>query len=482
VSVDHRPDLSSSLHEITEYLDQQQAYDLFDYLLRDLLTAQPKDPLQHLVNCLDVQVPSGPLQVFVCSSPGTGRSRLCKDLALKLGLTYISAGELLRDKLGVDVSKADLADDKDTSEVVLEAIKQAKSLMQGFVLDGFPRTSKQTSMLKENAIVPTHVLVLKANGEKIMERQGQINAGVLEGSYVDPKLMESKLNMYTCHISTALECYASKIKVIDAFAPPEFVSSEVERSVRMLPRSKGPSCPKRVLVIGPRGSGAREHASRLAARLGLVFVDGEQLQTTTSRQLQSTSDARPSSPSCSSGKAGYSTKPAPTNVTTSIDLPKEKLASIAGADPLGAIGVRLRQPDCKSQGYVLCGFVGTADVASLLAQDVTLAPTRVIALQASVTVCLARLRHLAVDKVTGKVWTFRPASESIRKRLQRSDQDMPAAVVASGETYAANLPGILDALGRDGRCMKIQADGDPENVYNDVVEFVERPLPLGSGK
>jgi len=28
----------------------------------------------------------------------------------------------------------------------------------------------------------------------------------------------------------------------------------------------------------------------------------------------------------------------------------------------------------------------------------------------------------------------------------------------------------------------MQADGDPEDVYADIIEFVERPLPLGSSE
>jgi len=476
VTKEHLPDLGTSLYEITEYLEKQQGYDLFDYLLRDLLVSQPKDPLQHMIDCLQGQVPSGPLQVFVCSAPGVGRSQYCKELALKFGLTYISAGDLLRDTLGVDVSKVDLAEDKGVSEVVLEAVKQARSLMQGFVLDGFPRTRMQTSLLQENAIVPTHVLVLKATTEKIMERHALISDGALEGVSVkcDAQVLQTKLNLYTCHSSATLEAYANKTKVIDAFAPPDFIVSEMERTVRMLPRSKGPSGPPRVLILGPRGSGVREHASRLASCLGVVFVDGERLQSTSIRQ-------DPTSPR-GQAAAGQQGPCSPRRMVTSIDLPKEKLEQTAAKDALGGVGVRLRQPDCKKHGYVMCGFVTSPDIANVLSEDLYLRPTRVIALRASVNVCLARLRHLTVDKVTGKVWTSRPRDENMRKRLSRSREDMPAAVAAASEAYDANLPSILNVLGSGGRCMEIQADGNPEDVYVDIVEFVERPLPLGSSE
>merc|ERR1711879_989400 len=113
-----------------------------------------------------------------------------------------------------------------------------------------------------------------------------------------------------------------------------------------------------------------------------------------------------------------------------------------------------------------------------VAEDVYLAPTRVFALQASEEVCVARMRHVAVDKVTNKVWTVRPHSATIRNRLQRSEHDAPAAVAAACQNYIASLPAVLAALGADGRCMEIQADGELEEVYSNVVEFVERPLPI----
>jgi len=473
VTKEHVPDLGTGLYEITEYLEKQQAYDMFDYLLRDLLISQPKDPLQHMIDCLQVKVPCGPLQVFVCSPPGVGRSQFCKELASKFGLTYISAGELLRESLKVDVAKVELADDKGVSEVVLEAVKQARKSMQGFVLDGFPRTRMQTSLLQENAIVPTHVVVLKASTEQIMGRHASIQDGSVKGQYVDPQVQLARLNMYTCHSPAALEAYANKTKIIDAFAPPEFIASEMERTVRMMPRSKGPGGPPRVVMLGPRGSGVREHASRLASRLGAVFVDGERLQSSSVRQDE------PSSTQGATGTqaSGYSS---PRKTVTSIDLPKEKLESIAAQDVLGTVGVRLRQPDCKKYGYVMCGFVSSPDTASVLSEDAYLCPTRILALRASVTVCLERLRHLTFDKVTGKVWTTRPRDENVRNRLTRSREDMPEAVAAASEAYDANLPSILNALGSGGRCLEMQADGDPEDVYADIIEFVERPLPLGS--
>jgi adenylate kinase len=460
------------LHEINEYFEKQQAYDLFDYMLRELLISQPQDPLQHLIDCLGSQAPAaGPLQVFVSSAPGVGRKDLCRQLADNYGLSYIAAGDLLRDQ-GVQTDNiGGFADDITVSDIVLEAVLQARRSMQGFVLDGFPRTRTQACKLKELSVVPTHVLVLKASKEAIIERQESIANGAFEGELIPSEVLEAKLNQYTCHSASALESYAAKIKIIDALLPPNVVYTHMERTVRMLPRSKGPGPPPRILILGPRGSGAREHASRLASRLGAVFVDGTSLPGYT----------RPGYPSRQEKKAAQSLASLSQSTMTSIDLPN--MSSLAKEDPLGVVGVRLRQPDCTAQGYVMCGFVYSPEIAKTLAEDVCLCPLRVVILEASVEVCVARLRNIAVDPVSIKVWTTRPRDETIRNRLERSPENTPAAVEASHKAHSENVQGVIAALGSDGRCSLVQADCEPEDVFSNVVEFVERPLPLpASGK
>lgn len=457
VSEDQRPDLRSNEHEIAEYFESQGAYDLFDYLLKELLMKQPEDPLQHMADCLEKTVATGPLQIIVAGAPGMGRTARAKQLASHFGLTFVSAGELLRES-GVEVSGLGLADEQQVAELVMESIKMATDQMQGWVIDGFPRTRFQTSFLKEHSMVPTHVLVLKASREAILERHRQITDGEIEGEVVPREALEQRLNLYTCHGTSALESYQPRMKIINGIMSEEAVLHEMECFVRTLPRSMGPRRPPRVVLLGPRGAGVREHASRLASRLGAVYVDGTKLQMSEGGQQRG-----------SSNTCGWDT-------ITSIELPNMK--PLVNQDDLGAIGVRLRQPDCAKQGYVAFGFVTDEDVAKTLAADVHLAPMRVVSLNVSVGICVARLRHLTTDSVTGKVWTTRPQNEHIRKRLVRNPQDQPQAVMEQHAEHCLKKQSILDALGTDGRCVEIPADGDPEDVFNEILEFVERPLPL----
>jgi len=292
--------------------------------------------------------------------------------------------------------------------------------------------------------------VLKMTETHISGEQQKILDGYVDGTHLTPEVLDQKLRLYTCHNSAALETYLDKIKNIDVALGEDSVWAEMEGAVRILPRSKGPKRPPRVVILGPRGIGVKEHASRLASRLGAVFVDGATPLGGEAPHSRTKSTA-----------AGYSAKEEP-----SIHE---------------AVVTRLHQPDCAKQGWVLCGFPRTAEEAQCLVADSRLAPTRVVALIAQFDTCMKRLRLNMTDTVTNKVWTSMPSNPEVRKRLKRRDEDQPAAVMSMHQSFTMSLPDILDVLaGEDtdtGKVTRIPADGKPYDVFREVTEFVERPRP-----
>merc|ERR1719369_663695 len=88
VTVEQIPNLKGSRHEIDEYLLEHRAYDVFDFLLKELMTKQPADPLEHLVKCLECPDPMGPIKAVVSGPPGAGRPDLAKRFAKELGVAY----------------------------------------------------------------------------------------------------------------------------------------------------------------------------------------------------------------------------------------------------------------------------------------------------------------------------------------------------------------------------------------------------------
>eukprot|EP00929_Paragymnodinium_shiwhaense_P112343 TRINITY_DN8059_c0_g1_i1.p1 TRINITY_DN8059_c0_g1~~TRINITY_DN8059_c0_g1_i1.p1 ORF type:complete len:478 (-),score=152.19 TRINITY_DN8059_c0_g1_i1:193-1626(-) len=473
------PSSRKSLHDINEYMRDQNAYDLFDSILQELATRQPKDPIDHMLRFLSKpHSAQGPLVVLVSRAPGSQHAGLAGQLAQQFNCDYISAGELLREVGQVDTfGLGGYAEDEKVAELVLARIKKAQEKMQGLVLEGFPRTRIQTSRLMENAVVPTHVLVLKASDEQIME----YNRKQPDSKKSPEDVLQGKLRMHACHNPSALEAYTNKTTVIDTVnTDAKQVYAEMVKAVRMQQRSKAPLTPPRIVLLGPRGAGAHEHASRLATRLGAVFVDAADFQ----------SSAEPSSPSSSLRKSKTGTVLASEKSMEVASEASQRFASmelpnaeaLAKKDKVGIVGVRLRQEDCTKQGWVLCNFPLSAELAEALAADEYLRPTRVMSLQASEETCLSRLRHLFIDPVTGKIWTSEPENPEIRRRVFRRPEDQPEAVQRMHEDYVAHIGQLLEILqggGKDlGKCTEIPADGPADAVFKELVEFAERPPPL----
>mmetsp|Transcript_13820 Transcript_13820/g.25900 ORF Transcript_13820/g.25900 Transcript_13820/m.25900 type:complete len:266 (+) Transcript_13820:80-877(+) len=242
VAADWKPDLRGNLDEINQYLEEQGGYDICDYLLKDLMIKQPADPLQHMLDCLQKGYPRGPLKILVSSPPGLGRERFARRLAESKGLMYIGAGELLREA-GFDTARLCYAEDEQVSKLVLELVRQAEQKMQGFVVDGFPRTPWQTAFLKEKAVVPTHVLLLKASEEFLQKRQQGLADGTLEGKATTKEVFDQRLKMHIAHNALALGPYADMTFAIEAEGSDDEVFSAMEKHAKTPPKSKAPRPP-----------------------------------------------------------------------------------------------------------------------------------------------------------------------------------------------------------------------------------------------
>lgn len=416
---------------MSDYLEEHRAYDLFDHLLKDLVRRQPADPLQHMVDCLQAEDPSGPLQVVVVGPPGCGRGDWCARLAEHFGLEHISAGGLLR-QAGVDVSP-EYAADREVSDLVSRRIEECAASFRGWVLDGFPRTRVETSYLKEQKVMPTHVLVLQASEEGIFKRNRDMANEWTSDSDRDPPcepdVLERKLRLYACNAPTALESYSSIIYSIpDVLAEDDEVWNLMVKMVRQRARSKAPTRKPRVALVGPRGTLLPQTGARLAARLGAILVTAPE------------------------GREGR------------------------GPGVQDAVLARLRQPDCAAEGFVLVGFPSTVEQAAQLNQEPKLRPSRVVSLEADVEFCISQASIRYTDPLLGKVWTTTPASENVRKRLVRDPNDDPEVVRQLHAEHSNAIDQILGVFPQDGRCTTIRDSGGLEATLSEAIEFVERPL------
>lgn len=98
------------------------------------------------------------MRLVFLGPPGAGKGTQAKVLSKKLGIPHISTGDMLREAIASGselgkrvetiVSSGALVSDDLMAEIVRERLSQADCL-NGFILDGYPRTVNQAETLKE---------------------------------------------------------------------------------------------------------------------------------------------------------------------------------------------------------------------------------------------------------------------------------------------------------------------------------------------
>lgn len=123
---------------------------------------------------------SSPLQVIISGAPASGKGTQCEFIKEKYGVVHLSTGDILRAAVAAnnEIGKA-AKEYMDSGQLVPDniIIKMVKGRLgeddckkNGWLLDGFPRTSAQADALTESGIVPDCFLFLSVPDEILVER------------------------------------------------------------------------------------------------------------------------------------------------------------------------------------------------------------------------------------------------------------------------------------------------------------------------
>ncbi|MCU0453905.1 MAG: adenylate kinase [Bacteroidetes bacterium] len=228
------------------------------------------------------------LNLALFGPPGAGKGTQSEFLLSKYHLHYISTGDMLRQeiarktRLGLEaqdiIASGGLVSDEIIVQI-LEATITEHPEANGFLFDGFPRTSIQAYIL-EGLMIKLHtslsclislVVPESATVERLLKR-GQISGRSDDNEVV----IRNRLKEYHAKTRPVLSFYHERgiVREVDGTPPVEEVARSIEAIIRQELNAKRLN----VVLFGHPGSGRGSQGKALAKRFGLEYVaTGEML-------------------------------------------------------------------------------------------------------------------------------------------------------------------------------------------------------------
>ena len=203
------------------------------------------------------------MNIVLLGAPGAGKGTQAQKLVEEFGVAHISTGDLLRaavkagTKLGVKAKEYMDAGQLVPDKLVVDLVKErlaADDAKKGFILDGFPRNTAQAvtldSALADKGLSLDAALLVDVKAEVIVERLSSRrtcrDCGYTATAGVDvcpscggemyqrdddkPETIQNRLNVYESQTAPLVEYYKGKglLKAVDGDRPVDDVYADVK--------------------------------------------------------------------------------------------------------------------------------------------------------------------------------------------------------------------------------------------------------------
>jgi adenylate kinase len=187
------------------------------------------------------------MRLILLGPPGAGKGTQASRIAKHFGIPQLSTGDMLREAaaagtpLGLRAKHimdgGDLVPDEVVIAVVADRIDHTDAV-NGFVLDGFPRTVPQAEALdrelEARGIGLDAVLELEVNEDMLLVRiRGRAEQAASQGQPVrrddNPEVFKTRLKAYRVQTAPVTEYYRSQglLKIVDGLQPIDVVTKEL---------------------------------------------------------------------------------------------------------------------------------------------------------------------------------------------------------------------------------------------------------------
>jgi adenylate kinase len=176
------------------------------------------------------------LNIVMFGPPGAGKGTQASLLVKKYGLVHLSTGEMLRDEIKLKtplgekvhhlMAAGHLVPDEVVVELVDERLGNAKN-SKGFIVDGFPRTTKQAEVLdkifaRHNTEVSL-MIALCLDDETIIKRL--LHRAEIEGRAddADINIIRTRIKNYNEQTAVVADYYKAqgKFYIVDSGKTPQ---------------------------------------------------------------------------------------------------------------------------------------------------------------------------------------------------------------------------------------------------------------------
>ena len=149
------------------------------------------------------------MKIIFFGPPGSGKGTQAKLLAKKLNILHLSTGDILREKLsdGDSLSKklkeimssGNLVSDEILNQIIANKLI-SEECSNGFILDGYPRTTSQSEFLlsffKSNSLILDVIFNFKIDF-KLVEERIMLRSKQEQRSDDNIDVIKTRLNKYT---------------------------------------------------------------------------------------------------------------------------------------------------------------------------------------------------------------------------------------------------------------------------------------------
>ena len=222
------------------------------------------------------------LNIALFGPPGAGKGTQSDWLIKKYNLTYISTGEILRDEIAKEtplgkqakdiIEKGGLASDELIVQIIENRITK-KTETNGFLFDGFPRTTVQCYILdgllmKMNTSL-TCMLSLEVPDDEVVRRlKSRAKIGNRKDDNDD--VIQNRLAEYYSKTVPVAKYYQDKniCFSIDGIGSIEEVQARLETAVQKSLENRWVN----IVLFGYPGSGKGTQAKKMAEKYNLVYI------------------------------------------------------------------------------------------------------------------------------------------------------------------------------------------------------------------